>query len=56
MTVVIYMRATKENPFYSNWCHPLKIKVIIFLTRLFAASACYCRLYLTNTVEATASV
>ena len=35
MTVVIYyyqfcfQRATRENTFYSNWCHPLKIKVII---------------------------
>ena len=37
MTVVIYyyqfcfQRATRENTFYSNWCHPLKIKVIIMM-------------------------
>ena len=24
-------RATRENTFYSNWCHPLKIKIIIIV-------------------------
>ena len=37
MIVVVYyyqfcsLRTTRENNFYSNWCHPLKIKVIIML-------------------------
>ena len=37
MIVVIYyyqfcfQRATRENTFHSNWCHPLKIKVIYII-------------------------